>query len=474
MSNKVANKVSHDDDDAGDTNDDGEVVHIVDTVDVNLDKYKVQPIFEAEGTQYMAFPKYDYTPNNSKSSKVEDNMDKFIVRTKPIKISKGGIPTIDEAWRPTDDKCLYMWIHHDQGNEGSNELFEKLLNPLDKFHKQRINVGEGKEQTLLYTVDHKTNKKKYLDYLDYSSLVKNSTSDPKDPKNGKRVKFRFDIAFDKSKKTSDSHKFNTALYVLNADKSISEVQVNSLQDFRDNIPWNSTVQFCLHVHKLWASKTLNNERRQCSYSIKIKQILVVEKAVNQSSQLAKCVFGNFSSKAPVKQVSEEVADEAEDTQPEKVVEVDSDTEPVSKSEQVADKDESDEEVEPVLVSSKTTKKTETPVEESDDSSEEEEQVVETPKTKKSKVNEPVVETPVVDSDDTDDTDDEVVEAPVVSKGKKSVVPPTAPTAPTKKSKTVVAPEPEPESDTDSESESEKAPVKSKVVKPATKTTKKAK
>jgi len=218
----------------------------------------------------------------TKGTKVEPSFNRPIVVTKPMILEMGGIPKIHEKWRPTDNQCMYLWLPHLPNNEGSAELFDKVLDPLDKHFHKKINEDGNKDCVF----SEKNGKKTFLKDLKYLSAVKEFTPDEsgdadggddsdgsdketneKDKNKGKdgkkqegynRIKVRFACVFDKNKKgkQDDQRQIKTRVFVKNEDGSVPEdpLPIKTLADLRKQLVWKCEVQFALEINKFWAKR----------------------------------------------------------------------------------------------------------------------------------------------------------------------------------------------------------------------------
>jgi len=103
------------------------MANLIDAEDFNIEKYDASQIIDITRqntyNQYTMFPTYD------KKS--------FYVRTKPIRLSRGGIAKKHNMWRPNDADCMFFKLWHDSEDPGSDELFKKVLYPIDAYHKKK-------------------------------------------------------------------------------------------------------------------------------------------------------------------------------------------------------------------------------------------------------------------------------------------------------------------------------------------------
>ena len=309
--------------------------------DFDLSKYQLSAIFEpkdakGDSAQWFAFPKYEFPAKKGKGNKVEQaNMGRCIIVTKPIKMSKGGIPKTDEKWRPTDNDCMYFWLPYDKDDEGSKELFEKVLIPLDEYHLQKLETEGNKE--FLYKDDK--GKKSSIKKIKYVSSVRDAVVADDDDKadddedneksekaekkeNYKRIKVRLDTVFENTKDNKEKkgnpaadRKIKTRFFLMDEDGNPNEEPepITTLAEARKLLTYNSVVRFALDINKVWVKKTGDqklNGAKECSYTVKCLQVMIVERSTNQTgSQLVRNVFGNFGQS---KKVAAEKSDSEED------------------------------------------------------------------------------------------------------------------------------------------------------------------
>jgi len=292
----------------------------VSEIKINAETYKLDRIMDdnSEQTQLVAFPRYQH--------------DRFHFVTSPIVMSKGGIPKISEKWRPTDNHCMYFWLPFDENDEGSKEVFENVFIPVDEFNNGKIMTENNKD--FVYKVDPK-GVKKPMKSLFYSHAIKMSPSSGADDddvdvtntdKNKnvpyKRVKVTFATEYNKNRVATDPKKIKTVLYVNNPDGSEKDEpeNVSSLADFRKHFVWKCTVQFVLEINKFWIKKDIDaklQNRRECSFTVKCLQMLILNKPEQQVMQLTRSVFGNYGKKAIVAKPVEKkpVEEDSEDDAP---------------------------------------------------------------------------------------------------------------------------------------------------------------
>jgi hypothetical protein len=138
------------------------ISYAVRACDVDLSRYQMGPLLKPIKYRAQNFAFLSYIYDTSKQGP-------FVVLTKPMRIVKGGIPHIDPEWRPTDNDCMYFWLAHNLDDAGNNELFEKVFDPLDKYHTQKIMTEKNAD--FLYRITESSEKQKCKRYC-YNNCVK--------------------------------------------------------------------------------------------------------------------------------------------------------------------------------------------------------------------------------------------------------------------------------------------------------------
>jgi hypothetical protein len=118
---------------------DNDEMHAIDCGDFKVDNLTIPPIDEkrSSDSQFHSFPTYKYGKKQ----------DKLILKTGPIKITKGGIPRLDDKWRKTDAKREFMWLGIDQEQPSCVELFSAF--------KQ---IDEHFDELISYDSDNKVDR----------------------------------------------------------------------------------------------------------------------------------------------------------------------------------------------------------------------------------------------------------------------------------------------------------------------------
>jgi hypothetical protein len=330
---KVEQQTEHNSDD----------VRTIQAEDVNIKKnFSIGPVLDSDEdvTQNVAFPRYKYPPLKKGG---EPDVNRFIVVTKPMHMLQGGIPKIHEKWRPTDDKCMYFWLPHIPEDEGSNELFTNVFNPLDEFLKENATSKDKDGKPFIHKIVKGVPKG--LGKLHYSAGVKKfipgkSDDDDGESDDGKdkttsqeynRIKVRFALVYDKAKKGKQSaQKIKTRLYLNNDDGTPRDEPepADTLAEFRKHFVWKSKVQFVLEINKFWIKKDGDQKldgKKECSWTVKCLQLLVLEKPATMGASLSRSVFGNYGVKKQIKNDSDDEDDDDDDNKSTKSDESEEDT-----------------------------------------------------------------------------------------------------------------------------------------------------
>jgi hypothetical protein len=265
-----------------DTNDD---VHVIECADFKLENLTIPAIDEkrSSDSQYHSFPTYKYGKKT----------DKLTLRTEPIKITKGGIPKLDNKWRRTDAKREFMWLGEDDEQESCKQLFS-VLHKIDKHFDKLISYDEDEKHDANLeskTVYVQKDKKKVepLTVLEYSPLVRLSVqggdgetkADQPEYVPYKRCKLRFAKKYDKERKEGDPSELTTTLFL--GEKEEPE-DLKYPTDFEKYLRWNCKAQFILQVSKFRCKKSVEKDKkgkqvpRECAFDINILQVIITEQA----------------------------------------------------------------------------------------------------------------------------------------------------------------------------------------------------
>ena len=149
--------------------DDGsDEIHVVECSDFKVENFTIPAIDEkrSSDSQYHSFPSYKYGKKS----------DKLIIKTGPIKITKGGIPKLDDKWRKTDAKREFMWLGVDEEQQNSVELFnvfEQIDEHFDKLisYDSDEKVDNNLESKIVYLQKDKK-RTEPLSVLEYSPIVR--------------------------------------------------------------------------------------------------------------------------------------------------------------------------------------------------------------------------------------------------------------------------------------------------------------
>jgi hypothetical protein len=320
---KESTKVSKQQQEEVEVDSDDHHVHIT---DFDVEKITLPAIDEkrSSDSRYHAFPTY----------KFGKHQDKIVFTTDEIKITKGGIPKLDDKWRKNDSKREFFWLGWDKEQESCNALFTKLKQIDEKYdslisYDSDEKVDHNVESKTVHTLKDK--KKEPLTVLEYSPLVRMSVQGgdgeqkPDQPEYTpyERIKIKFQKKWDKNKKEGDLNELTTVLYL--GDNDVEE-NLTYPSDFEKYLRWNCTARFVLQVNKFGCKKTIEKDKkgkqvpRDCGFDLTVLQIVITKEAPTGTSNVDKYrkrmfpKLGSVSQPAQVekKQSKHESSDESED------------------------------------------------------------------------------------------------------------------------------------------------------------------
>ena len=281
------------DHDMSDSENSNDSVHTIDCSKFKVKNLNVPPIDDkrSSDSQYHSFPTYKYG----------SKQDKLLLKTGPIKITKGGIPKIDDKWRKNDSKREFMWLAIDEEQESCKELFNVFKQIDEKFDKLISYDTETKDDANVESktvVFGKDKKSEPLTVLEYAPLVKLSVqggdgkSDPeqKEYVPYERCKLKFGKKYDKDRKDGEPAELTTVLFL--GDKEEPEPLLYPT-DFEKYLRWNCTAQFVLQLNKFRVKKAVEKDKkgkalpRDCGFDFNIVQVVIVEEAPNSASNVNK-------------------------------------------------------------------------------------------------------------------------------------------------------------------------------------------
>lgn len=314
------------------SNDGSDQINIVECSDFKVENLIIPSIDEkrSSDSQYHSFPSYKYEKKN----------DKLIVKTNPIKITKGGIPKLDDKWRKTDAKREFMWLGIDEEQKNCVELFN-LFEQIDEHYDKLISYDSDEKldnniesNTIFIQKDKK--KKEPLTLLEYSPIVRLSVqggdgeSKPDMPEYVpyKRCKLKFGKKYDKERKEGEPSELTTALF-LGENEDPEDLKYPS--ELEKYLRWNCTAEFVLQFSKFRVKKAVEKDKkgktipRECAFDITILQVIIVEEApksgISNAEKYRKRMFTSKpvlkqaetkTSKQTTKDSSEESSEESDD------------------------------------------------------------------------------------------------------------------------------------------------------------------
>lgn len=282
-------------------------VNVVDCADFDVDKLTLPPIDEKRSSDayYHSFPSYKY----------DTKSDKVLIKTKPIKITRGGIPRLDDKWRKTDAKREFFWLGADPEQPACVELFDTIRSIDDKFNqlisydpdeKRDANV---ESKTVVFQKEKK--KTEPLTLLDYSPLIKLSIQGgdgekkPDQPEYVpyERLKLRFAKKYDKDRQEGEPSELTTALFV--GDKEEPE-DIKYASDYEKFLRWNCTAEFVIQISKFRTKKAVEKDKkgkslpRECAFDMTVLQVVITEEAprlgMSNSDRYRKRMFTSKTTK----------------------------------------------------------------------------------------------------------------------------------------------------------------------------------
>jgi len=268
-----------------DNNDD---VKFVSVDDFDVDKLVVPAIDDkrSSDTHYHSYPVYQY-------GKSDKTLDKLVLTTGEIKLTKGGIPKIDGKWRKSDadNARSTCWVGEDKTQPELEKLFNVCRSIDEKFDKLITYDADEKKDV---NIDSKTvylnkdGKKEPLSCLDYTPLVRLSQQGGEgEVKSDKeyipyeRIKLRFAKKYDKERKEGEPQELTTVLFL--GDKE-EEEDLKFPSDFEKYLRWNCTAKFVLQLVKFRVKKAIEKDKkgkqlpRECAFDFNIVQVIITKEA----------------------------------------------------------------------------------------------------------------------------------------------------------------------------------------------------
>jgi hypothetical protein len=264
-------------------------VKFVSVDDFDVDKLVVPAIDDkrSSDTHYHSYPVYQY-------GKSDKSLDKLVLTTGEIKLTKGGIPKIDGKWRKTDADPARStcWVGEDKTQQELEKFFNVCRAIDEKFDKLITYDSDEKKDSNLESKTvyvNKDSKKEPLTCLDYTPLVRLSQQggegevkpDQKEYVPYERVKLRFAKKYDKERKEGEPQELTTVLFL--GDKE-EEEDLKFPSDFEKYLRWNCTAKFVLQLSKFRVKKAIEKDKkgknlpRECAFDFNIVQIIITKEA----------------------------------------------------------------------------------------------------------------------------------------------------------------------------------------------------
>lgn len=266
--------------------------HFVHIKDLDVEQITLPAIDDkrSSDSRYHIFPTYKYGKQQ----------DKIVFVTDDIKITKGGIPKLDDKWRKNDSKREFFWLGWDKEQEASNALFEKLKEIDEKYDSLISYDADTKEDKNVESqAIHllKDKKKEPLNVLEYTPLVRMSVQGgdggqkPDQPEYApyERIKIKFQKKWDKNKKEGDLSELTTVLFL--GDKE-EEEDLTYPSDFEKYLRWNCTARFVCQITKFGCKKTIEKDKkgkqvpRECGFDITVLQVVITKEAPTSGASTA--------------------------------------------------------------------------------------------------------------------------------------------------------------------------------------------
>jgi hypothetical protein len=266
-----------------------DAVKFVSVDDFDVDKLIVPALDDkrSSDTHYHAYPVYQY-------GKSDKSLDKLVLTTGEIKLTKGGIPKIDGKWRKTDADPARStcWVGEDKTQQELEKFFNVCRSIDEKFDKLITYDSDEKKDSNLESKTvyvNKDSKKEPLTCLDYTPIVRLSQQggegeakpDQKEYIPYERVKLRFAKKYDKERKEGEPQELTTVLFL--GDKE-EEEDLKFPSDFEKYLRWNCTAKFVLQLSKFRVKKAIEKDKkgkqllRECAFDFNIVQIIITKEA----------------------------------------------------------------------------------------------------------------------------------------------------------------------------------------------------
>jgi len=334
-----------------DNNDD---IKFVSVDDFDVDKLIVSAIDDkrSSDTHYHSYPVYQY-------GKSDKTLDKLILTTGEIKLTKGGIPKIDGKYRKSDadNARSTCWIGEDKTQPELEKLFTVCRSIDQKFDKLITYDSDEKKDLNLESKTvylNKDGKKEPLSCLDYTPLVRLSqqggdgeVKSEKEYIPYERIKLRLAKKYDKERKEGEPQELTTVLFL--GDKE-EEEDLKFPSDFEKYLRWNCTAKFVLQLIKFRVKKAIEKDKkgkqlpRECAFDFNIVQVIITKEAPTSGMSNAEKYRKRFfppslksTSNAEVEEKQKSKNEESSDESSEEEQEVKYKVKPTKESDSESDK-----------------------------------------------------------------------------------------------------------------------------------------
>jgi len=210
------------------------------------------------GSQRVSLPEYSYG-NNIKS--------KFVFKTKPIKITRFGIPPLHPNFYPDDSRRGLIKIPHDLMQPACNELFEML---------EKIDAFMSNNNTKAKLFGAQAHKYEYVPIIKHPAINEEDEED-----NNKKQNANVQLNFCTVKFFNDfiTKDLTTSVFLKKADGAVQQLEnIKTVTDLTQYLHWGSVVRLAITAHKVWINKVPVPGKPVKDYGITLKclQIEITE------------------------------------------------------------------------------------------------------------------------------------------------------------------------------------------------------
>lgn len=221
------------------------------------------------GAQYVLFPKYMYGDVKG-NEKADGNMDTLCVLTDVIEMNRGGLFTVDNKYRFSDDDCNKFWLpmEKDNGGDGAEKLCS-MFKKIDEYYDKEIEENPSKFLAIKQSQADKTPT--FIQNLSYIPLVRKAEAPPNavDFKEWMRAKVTISQKDENGTKTFP---------VDILDENKEEHTVKTITELRKYFSRGCKARFYLELKTFWALKSGKGKRneKECGFKIFCNKIQIIE------------------------------------------------------------------------------------------------------------------------------------------------------------------------------------------------------